>query len=478
MMLFKGYLFSVIYAAVCLALGFGLYKAGVPKKITRKLVHILVGFEWVILYHFMGAGLHFLFVCLFFLAILTVAYHKKLMPMIASDGENAPGTVYYALAMSVMALICVFLPDMILPFGIGVICTSLGDGFAGLFGQLMSFPKNLKIYGNKTVYGTLLNFIICSIAIGVFNSEFELGMELWHITVIALFATELELFTGRGLDNVTITLGASFLAYFFINYEGPENYLAPILLTPILIAFAYKRKALTIDGIVAAIVVDFVISFTLGNLGFLLLCAFFLGGLITDKIKKKNKKAGQNNKKLSECRDSLQVLANSAVPTVCSVLYFVTGEEAFLVAFVAAFSEALADTSASGVGVLSGKAFDPFRMKPCTVGISGGMSLLGTFASLIGAALISLLAFGLGALTLTEMAFATLAGFLGAIFDSFLGSLLQIKYKCQVCGAIVEKREHCGEKTIKHKGLVFVTNDTVNFFGTLFATAIAFVLTI
>ena len=69
-MIVKGYLFSVIYALICLALAFVLYKVGVAKKITRKLVHILVGFEWVILYYFHGPGVNFLTVCVLFLVIL------------------------------------------------------------------------------------------------------------------------------------------------------------------------------------------------------------------------------------------------------------------------------------------------------------------------------------------------------------------------------------------------------------------------
>ena len=134
----EGYLLSVIYAIICLCLGFVLYKIGVPKKITRKLVHILVGFEWIILYAYMGPSIHFLAVCLAFLIVLIVAYRKKFLPMIASDGDNSPGTVYYAVAMSIMAAICLFVQDMILPFGIGVLCTSLGDGFAGLAGQCIN----------------------------------------------------------------------------------------------------------------------------------------------------------------------------------------------------------------------------------------------------------------------------------------------------------------------------------------------------
>ena len=122
-MILKGYIFGICYAVACLLLSLVLYKLGLPKKYTRKVVHILVGFEWVILYHYMGAGIHFLLVCILFLLLLAVAYKGQLMPMISSEGDNAPGTVYYAAAMTGVAIIGCFVPDVMLPFGIGVMCT-------------------------------------------------------------------------------------------------------------------------------------------------------------------------------------------------------------------------------------------------------------------------------------------------------------------------------------------------------------------
>lgn len=488
-MIFKGYLFSVLYAFLCLGLALLVYKLGAPKKITRKIVHILVGFEWVILYTFFGPGLHFLSVCLLFLVILAIAYRGNLMPMISSDGDNAPGTVYYALAMSIMGTITVFLPEMIIPFGIGVFCTSFGDGLAGLVGQSIGAKWNVKVYGNKSLVGALTNFITCLAVAAFFSYRFEMGLSIWHCIAIAILALEFELFTGFGLDNVSITLGTSLLSYAFVNFDATANYIVPILLTPAIIAFAHKKKALTVDGIIAAIMLDATVSITLGNLGFCLLFAFFGFGIIADKIKKhykkigqskklrKDKKANQTHKITTECRDSIQVFANGFTAGVCAVLFVVTKNRAFLIAFVASLSEALADTMASGIGVISGKAFDLFRMKPCRPGLSGGMSILGTSASLVGAVIIAAIALAFGAISAIEALIVVAAAFLGAVFDSFLGSLVQVKYKCPSCNSITEKKEHCGLPTVKHSGITFIDNDVVNLMGTIFATAVAFLIT-
>lgn len=479
-MIFKGYLFGALYGLFCLALAALLYKLGVEKKITRKVVHILVGFEWVILNHFMSASVHFLAVCVLFTALLILTHRKNLLPMISSDGDNAPGTVYYGIAMTIMATVSLFVPDMIVPFGIGVFCTSLGDGLAGLMGQLMSGPRNAKIYGNKTIYGTLYNFIVSSIVVGCFNSLFSLGMSMWHVIAVAAFSTILELFTGRGLDNISITLGTALLSFSLINYPGAENYLAPILLTPLIIALAYKKKALTISGIVAALLIDILISLALGNGGFLLLLSFFVIGIGVDKVKKKYKKIGQSEKepleKRGDCRDHVQVLANGIVATICASLFAITNNRIFVIAFAASLAEALADTVASGIGVMNPKAYDVFRMKPCKPGISGGMSVLGTASSFVAACIMGNIGFCFGLIRGREVLVVSAAAFLGGVFDSFLGSLVQVKYRCVKCDELTEREVHCGEPTVHYSGLKLMSNDIVNLLGTAFSAIFAAIL--
>ena len=467
-MIFKGYLFGFLYGALCLALGWGLHKLGVSKKVTRKVVHILVGFEWIILYHFVGATYHFLLVCIAFLLLLLFVYKKNLMPMIQSEGDNAPGTVYYAVAMSIMATVTLFVPKMILPFGIGVFCTSWGDGMAGLVGQGLKGKLNPKIFGEKSLAGAVSNFIVCLGVAILFSSIFSMDIGLLQCILIAIFALELELFSVKGLDNIAITLGVSLLSYSFCNFDFIWNYIIPIILTPLLIAFVIQKKVLSISGTVAAILLDLVVSITLGNRGFLILFSFLLGGVITDKIKKKAEKMKQ-----SEKRGAMQVLCNGGVCALFSLAYFITGELAFLVGFCSSLSEALADTAASGIGVFSKNTYDVFRLKKCDKGLSGGVSLIGTSAALCGAAVISLICLALGMLRFESAVLVTLCGFLGCFFDTFLGSIFQRKYECTVCGKITEKKIHCGDVTRHFRGIKFIDNNVVNFLGTLFSGAVA-----
>lgn len=470
-----GYLTSIGYGLVCLLLSFLLYKLGMPKPYTRKVVHILVGFEWVILYHFFGAGVHFLIVCLLFLALLVVAYLFKLMPMISSDGDNSPGTVYYAVAMTVVAIIGCFLPDVMLPFGVGIFATSIGDGMAGLIGQLLA-KHNKKIYFDKTVLGFIACFTFTYVSCAVMTFVFEMKLGVIEWCIISFVASMLELITEHGLDNITITWGITALTYAFVNFDGIYNYVVPIILTPIVIAFAKTKNGLTDLAIIAAILVDLFVSVSLGNFGFVILLLFFALSLLADKIKKRFGKQRPVDEALKgDCRDHMQVIANGLVPSLSAILFFATRSPVFVMAFVASMSEALADTVGSALGAFSKKTFDLFRWRECENGLSGGMSLVGTLSGLFASFILPLVAMAFGALDILTATLCGVAAFLGMVFDSLLGSLMQVKYRCTVCGKITEKHIHCEKNTEHYNGLSYVDNDVVNLLSGLFSAVLVVV---
>lgn len=475
-MILKGYIFGILYALVCLLLALVAYKLGMPKKYSRKLVHILVGAEWIILSHYMGATYHFLMVCIFFLILLSLSYFKNLMPMISSESDNAPGTVYYAVAMTVMSIVCLFLPDMMLPFGIGVMCTSLGDGLAGIVGQSVK-KHNPKIYQNKTLFGSLANFIFSSGTVIVFKYVFEMDLKLWHCIMIGLLSVILEMVTLFGLDNIAITLGTAFLSYAFIELPIIEIFAFPIVFTPLIIALVIEKKVLTKGGLVLAILLDAAVSLTLGNFGFTILAVFLFGSVIVDKIKK-HKKSEDTIVKKGDCRDAIQVIANGLVPMLMALLYSITMNAAFIVGYVAALAEAFADTCASGIGVYSKSTYDVFRMKKTVPGLSGGVSVIGTVASFVGAFFMGAIALMFGAVNLKLFFVVSLCAFLGAFFDSFLGSVFQIKYQCRVCGEITERELHCNKRTEKYSGFAFFDNDVVNLMSGLFSALLATIITV
>ncbi len=473
-MILKGYIFSICYAFLCLALALVAYKLGMPKKYSRKMVHVLVGAEWIILSHYMGPTYHFLVVCLLFTLILGISHFKNLMPMISSENDNAPGTVYYAVGMSIMATICLFVPKMMTPFGIGVFATSVGDGFAGIVGQLVK-NKNPKIYKNKTIFGFLANVITTLAVAVIFKYVFTMDITLWQCAVIGIFSAGLELITPFGLDNITTTFGVSLLAYLFVYVSAIDSYFVPILLTPYIIALVLEKKVLTRYGLLLALFLDLVISLVFGNFGFTLLLSFLVGSVIVDKFKKIKVKKDDITKK-DDCRDAIQVIANGLIPLVMAVMFAGTYRAVFIIGYIASLAEAFADTAASGFGAFSDKTYDLFRMKKIKKGLSGGVSVIGTLAAAIGSFFIPAIALLFGVINVKVLIISAIAAFVGALFDSMLGSLLQIKYKCAVCGELTEKEIHCKKRTKKHSGFEFFDNDVVNLTSGLFAAILGIVI--
>ncbi len=470
-MILKGYIFSVSYAFLCLALALLAYKLGMPKKYSRKMVHVLVGAEWIILSHYMGATYHFLIVCLFFTLFLGIAHFKNLMPMISSESDNAPGTVYYAVAMSIMATVCLFVPKMMLPFGIGVFATSVGDGLAGIVGQLVK-RANPRVFKNKTLFGFLANALASAGAALVFKQIFTMNLTVWQCIVLGLFSAGLELITPFGLDNIATTVGVSLLAYLFVNVSAINSYFVPILLTPYIIALVLEKKVLTTNGLILALFLDLVISLTFGNFGFTLLLSFLVGSVVVDKFKKIKVNNDDITKK-GECRDAVQVIANGLIPMVMALMFSGTFRGAFIVGYVASLAEAFADTAASGFGAFSDKTYDIFKGRKIKKGLSGGVSLIGTLAALIGSFFIPAIAIAFGVINLKILFITAAAAFIGAMFDTMLGSLLQIKYECTVCGELTERDFHCKKRTKRYSGFEFFDNDVVNLTSGLFASLVA-----
>ncbi len=474
-MILNGYIFALLYGVVCIGLSALCFKLGMKKSISRKLVHILVGFEWVILYSFHGVSLHFAAVCLIFTALLLVEYKTKLLPMMASEGDNAPGTVYYGVSMSLMAIASLVLDRFIFAFGIAVFVTSFGDGFAGVIGSLVK-RCNPRIYKNKTLLGALSNLIFSFASVAVMSLIFDLKISVPSAILIAFFAVGLELIGQRGLDNIILPLGVSIFSYFIIC--APEiaiGYFLPIVLTPYVIVLATGKDILTGLGVAAALLLDFVISVAFGNFGFLALLLFLLLSVAVDKIKKRARIRSDISEKEGR-RDELQVLSNGLVAMFMALFFLVDGGAVFIVAYCASLTEALADTCASGFGVFSKGAFDIFKLKRVEKGMSGGMSVIGTLASLLASCALGLVPLAFGVLGLAEYLIVVLSAFLGAVFDSFLGSLVQAKYKCTVCGAMTERHTHCECRTESVGGASFITNDAVNLLSTLFSAVVSIVL--
>lgn len=234
----------------------------------------------------------------------------------------------------------------------------------------------------------------------------------------------------------------------------------------------YNIKSLTMSGSIAAFFVGCCVALGFGWRGLVLLGAFFVSSSLWSKFKKQKKEQLAEILEKGERRDWLQVVANGAVTSFASLLFYATADGVWQIAFIISIASANADTWASEIGVLSKRRpLYILTLKPVEKGTSGAVSLLGLLSSLGGSFIIVAISSVLMSVpSAAIMLFMIAGGFAGSIIDTILGALVQVKCKCGKCKIMTEKSAHCGQKTARIEGIVFINNDAVNLLSILSAT--------
>lgn len=251
------------------------------------------------------------------------------------------------------------------------------------------------------------------------------------------------------------------------------------LLSFLLAFLAYLKKALTFNALILAFIFACIITYIGGVSSFLMLAMVFILTLIANKIK-----TAERQTKIKELhqkghqKDIPSIIANVAPGTLCLIIYQITKNNLLLVVFASLMAEAISDSLASDIGILSKK--DPINiltLKRSTPGLSGNISLLGIFASFLGSLIIALIYFIFNN-NIFHLIIITLCGTIGNLIDSFLGAILQVKYECPKCHIITEKEEHCQTKTKPVKGLKLFNNDLINITSNILAGILCYIILI
>lgn len=256
-------------------------------------------------------------------------------------------------------------------------------------------------------------------------------------------------------------------------------------LLALLIAFlAYRAHSLNRSGALAAVITGTIIFGIGGWEWAILLLTFFITSSALSRAFKKRKIGLDEKYSKGHERDAGQVFGNGGIAALFALLHGFFPDALWpWLGFAAALAAVNADTWATELGVLNPR---PPRMitnlsKQVEKGTSGGISLVGTFASLAGSALIATLAILLsptpntdhpstslwaGWLLITDYwSLITLSGLAGSLFDSLLGATVQAIYFCPKDQKETERHplHTCGTETVHLRGWKWLTNDWVNF---------------
>lgn len=187
---------------------------------------------------------------------------------------------------------------------------------------------------------------------------------------------------------------------------------------------AFILNWLTLDGMASATLFG-LISFGLGSfIGAAIVLAFF----ISSSLLSKDLVSEESFLETKFRRDGIQVWSNGFWFAFWVIIWFLSKEEAFLIAGVGSMASATADTWASEIGGqrVKGKTWLFPSFKIVKAGTDGGISVIGTLATFGGALFVGII-FWLfyQEATLLQFYIITISGVLGSLVDSFLGTKLQ-----------------------------------------------------
>ncbi len=232
---------------------------------------------------------------------------------------------------------------------------------------------------------------------------------------------------------------------------------------------AWRARSLTGGGAAAGWLVGTLVLVGTGWSGGAVLAAFFVSSSVVGRLAP----ARPSLDAKGERRDERQVGANGGAAAAGALLglwqpglglWIVTGS----------LAAAAADTWASSIGARS-RAAPRLRLLGPRVapGTSGGMTPLGCAGALVGAVLVAATGAAAGSAP-ALLPMGTLVGFAGMFADSVLGSVLQGRFRCPVCGQASEWQVHrCGARTVPEGGLAWLDNDGVNLAATSLAAVVA-----
>jgi len=198
---------------------------------------------------------------------------------------------------------------------------------------------------------------------------------------------------------------------------------------------------------------------------------------------KKGKTSVEKSYEKTSTRDYAQVIANGGVAGLIVIISYFYPNPINYIVYLSVVAASTADTWATEIGFFSIKLPRLItNFKAVSKGTSGAISILGTFAAMLGSFIIVLTGILAGGENIIETnlnfyIFVVVAsGTAACFFDSFMGATAQAQFKCTKCEKITEKNVHCGQASILQSGNKLIRNDAVNFMASIFSVIVSIVI--
>jgi uncharacterized protein (TIGR00297 family) len=249
------------------------------------------------------------------------------------------------------------------------------------------------------------------------------GATLWlGALVCARYGTALDSFIPTATGDVLV----GFQSFRELSISGMA--LGEALAANVAVAVAgYAARTVSAAGAICGAVIGMAIFLSLGWQGWVLLLVTFLAASTASRTGLARKQALGIAEAREGRRGPGNAIANTGVAAIAAVLAGLdVHPRAATLAYVAALAAAGSDTIASEIGKAYGRRtflLTTFGMVPA--GTSGAMSVEGTSAGLLGAALLGGVAIALGLLAPSSLLLVVVSATLGSLVESWLGATLE-----------------------------------------------------
>lgn len=420
------------------------------REIQRQFSYVLLGFS-ALLIPFLAPWQIVLVIVIVTILFVYLPPRTKLFSSIAKKEDVEAGILLGATRLSISFLILAILAA-ILSFPLSLLSASIaivafGDGMATVIG-LTSARQEKTLRGSMAflVFGSIFAFLSGSWVIYWQASAVPYEFMFFLAVIGSVVGALIEVVSTEVNDSLTVPLGSAMAMWLFsgLKYFVEPQYLLLTLLFTLSIGMAsYKSKIADLSGVLSGTLLGLLIIVFTDLRWFAILLAFLILGSAFTRYKYAYKLSIGVAQSKGGARGVSNVFGNGLAALVFAIAYGIYGQEVFLYAFLGAISTATGDTLASEIGGTS-KQLPVLitNLKQVPHGTSGGITILGELACVLGAVSIGALAVAMAMGSSQKLLLLTLIGGLaGTNMDSVLGATLENKY---------------------------LTNATTNLFATLF----------
>ena len=470
------FLFALIFFGIFIISSLSIWfqkKLNINSEFGRKLVHITIGLVVTICPFLFKSNIQLILLSSIFIGFNLIIFNLNIFKTIHHTNRNSYGTIYFPLSVLILSS---FFWDKPISLILSILVMTLADPIAAIIGgkgknTYTPWIDKKSRRGFMAMFSTTLIIIMLGtdLLARIYGATFFIPIVvLLGASVFTAFSSTLaESISFKGSDNLSVPI-VTFLSYeiYLINYTHGTLFslLLWVFISLIIFSFAWYKRSLSSSGAISGYLIGIVIFGAGGWAWIMPLVFFFISSSVLSHLKHKKFAA----------RNILQILANGIIGALFAIIYLFWQFPPSIVLYLGAIASATADTWATEIGFYSrSKPRLIFSKTTVNYGESGGVTLLGIVASVLGAFFIGLLSesiFRMNDLLLP----ITIAGLLGSLTDSILGRFIQAQFKCKKCDKKTEDRYHCNDNTILIYGSRWIGNDMVNFITTIVGAIAAY----